>query len=92
MIINKENKAILTRSDIPNENWTSQECYVVDDNSELAQKILANHPYIEYVIEDDAIADVIILPRPEIEDSEPENNNSVYDELAAAYRQGVQEA
>ena len=67
MIINKETKAILTRSDIPNENWTSQDCYVVDDNSELAQKIIANHPYIDYVIEDDTITDVNILSKPEEE-------------------------
>ena len=67
MIINKETKAILTRSDMPNENWTSQDCYVVDDNSELAKKIIANHPYIDYVIEDDTITDVNILSKPEEE-------------------------
>ena len=65
MIINKETKSILTRSDIPNKNWTSEDCYVVDDNTELAKKILSNYPNIEYVIEDDEIKDVIIIkPEP----------------------------
>ena len=66
MIINKKTKSILTRSDIPNENWTSQDCYIVDDNSELGKKILQNYPDIEYVIENNEIKDVnIIKPEPE---------------------------
>lgn len=68
MIINKETKSILTRSDKPNENWTSQDCYVVDDNNvELCQKILNNYPNIEYIIENDVIVDVKILEAPKEE-------------------------
>lgn len=72
MIINKKTKSILTRSDKPNENWTSQDCYVIDDNSELGKKILQNYPNIEYVIENDKIKDVnIIEPEPTEEPINP---------------------
>lgn len=67
MIINKKTKSILTRSDKPNENWTSQDCYVVDDASELSRKILKHYPHIEYVIENDVIVDVNILEPPKEE-------------------------
>lgn len=67
MIINKKTKSILTRSDKPNENWTSEDCYIVDDKSELSKKILQNYPHIEYIIEDDEIIDVTILERPKKE-------------------------
>ena len=60
MIINKETRSILTRNDKPSENWTTQDCYVVDDNSELGKKILNNYPNIEYVIKNDKIVDVNI--------------------------------
>ena len=71
MIINKNTKMILIRADKPNENWTTQDCYVVDDESELANKIVSNYPYIEYVIDNDTIVDVIILPKPNEEEVEP---------------------
>ena len=61
MIINKETKAILTRSDKPNENWTNTDCYVVDDRSELASKILNNYPNIEYIIQNDKIVQANII-------------------------------
>ena len=72
MIINKKTKSILTRSDKPNENWTSDDCYVIDDNSELAQKILQNYPNIEYIIKNGEIKDVnIVEPEPTEEPINP---------------------
>lgn len=71
MVINKNTKMILTRSDKPNENWTTQDCYVVDDKSELAEKIVSNFPNIEYVIENDVVVDVVVLPKPDAEEVEP---------------------
>ena len=67
MIINKKTKSILTRSDKPCENWTSQDCYVVDDNSDIGKKIICNYPNIEYIIEDGEVKDVVILEPAEIE-------------------------
>lgn len=65
MIINKKNFSILTRSDKPNENWTSSDCYIVADGSELANKILNNYPNIEYIIENDKIVDIDIVIKEE---------------------------
>ena len=63
MIINKKTLSFLTRSDKPNENWTGEDCYIVQDGSDLAKKIISNYPNIEYVIENDKITDVkIVIP------------------------------
>jgi hypothetical protein len=65
MIINKKTLSIQTRSDKPNENWTNNDCYVIEDGSDLANKIMNNYPNIEYVIENDEIKDVkIVEPEP----------------------------
>ena len=65
MIINKKTLSILTRSDMPNENWTNNDCYVIEDGSELANKIMSNFPNIEYIIEKGEIKDVkIVEPEP----------------------------
>lgn len=81
MIINKKTKSILTRSDKPNENWTSQDCYVVDDNSELAKKILQNYPNIEYVVEHGKIVDAKILEAEK--PNETESPVTIEERLAA---------
>lgn len=67
MIINKQTKSFITRADKPCENWTSQDCFVLDDNSELAKRIVQNYPHIEYVIDGDEIVDVKILEAPKEE-------------------------
>ena len=65
MIINKKTLSIQTRSDIPNENWTNDDCYVIEDGSDLANKIMNNYPNIEYIIKNGEIKDVTILePKP----------------------------
>ena len=85
MIINKQTRLFLTRSDKPNENWTNEDCYIVDDNSELASKIISNYPNIEYVIEDNEIEDVNITePKPVILTHE-EINALVVDKIREKY-------
>ena len=71
MIINKKTKSFFTRSDKPCENWTTQDCFVLDDNSELAKRIMQHYPHIEYVIEGDKIVDVKILEAPKEEEPQP---------------------
>lgn len=67
MIIYKNNKSYITRSDLPNENWTNDsEVYVVDDNSELAIKITKAHPYYEFIVEDGELVDIDTTERPVI--------------------------
>lgn len=68
MIFNKDTKGFETRSDKPNENWTDDNTLIViDDSSELANKIIENYPYFECVFEGDKLIDVIPTERPEPE-------------------------
>lgn len=61
MIINKTNYSYQTRSDKPNENWLDDDNYLVlDDNTELAQKVIDNYPYINLQIENGVITDILI--------------------------------
>jgi hypothetical protein len=63
-----ENGAYEIRSDKPNENWSSKFAYVVDEtkaeNQELIAKITEHSPYIELIVEDGEIIDVIPIERP----------------------------
>jgi len=56
MIVNKETKGFQTRSDKPNSFWLSSEpaenYFIVDDTSELAQKIQANYPSFEFILDE----------------------------------------
>lgn len=71
MIINKKTKSFFTRADKPCENWTTQDCFVLDDNSELAKRIVKNYPNIELVIENDKIIDVKVLEAPKEDEPQP---------------------
>ena len=68
MIINKTTKRFQTRSDKPNENWTNEDVYVVDDNSELAQKIQSNYPFFELVVENGELIDIELWTDQQIQD------------------------
>jgi len=72
MIINKLDKSLQTREDKPNENWTdNKDVYVVDDNSELAQRIINAYPYYDFVVEDGELVDIIELEKPPQPEPEP---------------------
>lgn len=74
MIINKNGKTYLTRSDKPNENWLNDDnYYVVDDNSELSKKIINNYPFINLVIENDFLVDVEVNEQLKIKEEIKEN-------------------
>ena len=68
LIINKTTKRFQTRSDKPNENWTNEDVYVVDDNSELAQKIQSNYPFFELVVENGELIDIELWTDQQIQD------------------------
>ncbi len=60
MIINKKDNTYQTRSDKPNENWLNDDkYYVLDDDTELAKKIILLYPFIKFKIENGNIVDVI---------------------------------
>lgn len=71
MIINKQTHAYITMADKPCENWTTQDCFVLDDNNELAKRIMQHYPNIELVIEDDKITDVKVLEAPKEDEPQP---------------------
>lgn len=59
MIIHKQTKEFQTRSDKPNENWLNDNNYlVINDNSILAEIIIANYPHIDLVIQDNILTNV----------------------------------
>lgn len=69
MIVNKNTKGYQTRSDVSNFNWLkSDDWYVVQDNSPLANKIMQLYPRYEFVLdEDDELIDVEPIPKTQEE-------------------------
>lgn len=56
-----DNKSFQTRSDKPNDDWTGEALYIVDDNSNLAKKIIKFFPYYDFVRNADGeLIDVIL--------------------------------
>ena len=72
MIINKQDKSYQTRSDVSNFNWLkSDDWYVVDDNSELSQKIQKLYPRFDFVLDDNGeLIDVVEVPKTQEEINE----------------------
>lgn len=67
MIVFKNNKGFQIRSDKPYENWTEEDCYVVEDNTVLANKIILAYPYYNFITDsDDSLIDIEVLEKPEI--------------------------
>lgn len=68
MII-KENGAFEVNSLYPSSDWYNEKNYVIDEtkeeNQELIEKIKVHAPYMELVIEESRIVDVIPTERPE---------------------------
>lgn len=86
-----ENKGFETRSDMPNSDWTGNALYVVPDGSELANKIMTNYPYYDFVTDEVGnLIDVDPTERPPQPPPEPPKEYVTWDELAEAYREGVE--
>lgn len=69
MIVNKNTKGYQTRSDASNFNWLkSDDWYVVQDNSPLANKIMQLYPRFDFVLdEEDNLIDVEPIPKTQEE-------------------------
>ncbi|MBQ7835379.1 MAG: hypothetical protein IJ385_06305 [Ruminiclostridium sp.] len=66
MLIHKNDKYYVERQDMPNKNWIGDDFYLVDSDSELAEKIRENYPYFEFVLDDNGnLIDVTPTERPE---------------------------
>lgn len=86
MIVNKETKSFLERSDKPFENWTGNDkkYYLVDSRSELAERIRSNAPYFESITDETGmLIDITPTERPE----EPAPLPTVAEQLAEAQEQ-----
>lgn len=83
-----ENKGYETRSDKPNENWMAdypelpQPLFVVPDGSELAQKIIENYPYYDFVVQDGQLVDITPTERPGPEPEPPSELESLQQAVA----------
>ena len=66
MIIHKSTKSVETSSIRTNENFGNYEnVFVVDDSSELGQKILINQPYFDFVLDsNNNLIDVVPIEKP----------------------------
>ena len=73
MIINIHSKMIVERLDKSNENWTgdNENYFLVDSNSELANKIRENAPFMNFVVNDDKLIDITPTERPPEPEPEP---------------------
>lgn len=66
MIIYKDNKGFEQRSDKPNENWTEENVFVVEDGTELANKIMQAYPYYNFITDTSGdLIDVEVLENPD---------------------------
>lgn len=74
MIINKKTKQVVEMDSKPNENWTgdNENYYLVDSNSEFANKIRENAPFIDFVTDEAGnLIDVTPTERPPEPEPEP---------------------
>ncbi|WP_324824978.1 hypothetical protein [Sinanaerobacter sp. ZZT-01] len=76
------NKGFETHSMHPNEDWTGKALYVVEDESDLANKIQRLYPHYDFVVENGQLVDVIEIEKPPLTDEEKIQQ---YDELSIQY-------
>jgi hypothetical protein len=95
MIIYKTDELVIyeTRSDRPSDDWTGKAEHIIDErnpgNAMLIAKIKQCAPYCELVLDESGnIIDVTPAESPD-EPDEPTPAPTVWDELAAAYQEGV---
>jgi hypothetical protein len=75
MIVFKNNKGFEQRLDKPNENWTNEpNVFIIDDNSELANKIIKAYPYYNFIenekgelIDIEVLEKPVVVPKPTLE-------------------------
>ena len=86
MIINKNTKKFQTNSLFPDKYWGNEEernqFYIIDDTSELANKIKENFPYIDFILdENNNLIDIIITKNKNINERQIQNLKKQIQEL-----------
>lgn len=67
MLIHKNDKYYVERQDMPAKNWIGEDFYLVDSDSELAEKIRTHYPYFDFVLDDEGnLIDITLTERPEM--------------------------
>lgn len=77
-----EDKRFQTRSDKPNEDWTDEALYVVEDGTELANRIQSLYPYYDFVLDsNNKLIDVIEVEKLQITMSQQEKREQAYETM-----------
>lgn len=85
MIIHRKTKGFQIRSDKPNENWTDEDCFIVEDGSTLANKIIENYPYYDFILDDNGeLISIEPTERPQPQDPQPSEEEKKIQELEQA--------
>ena len=75
-----KNKHFISNSDHPNNDWVGDADWVISDDSELAEKIIALYPNFDFILDDNGnISDVVETEPAPVPPAPPTNA-----ELAAA--------
>lgn len=75
-----KNKHFISNSDHPNNDWIGDADWVIPDDSELAEKIIALYPNFDFILDDNGnISDVVETEPAPVPPAPPTNA-----ELAAA--------
>lgn len=75
-----KNKHFISNSDHPNNDWIGDADWVISDDSELAEKIIALYPNFDFILDDNGnISDVVETEPAPVPPAPPTNA-----ELAAA--------
>lgn len=76
MIIYKDKSKTLYNSEVPDGNFGVDEelIFIVDDVSqlELSEKIRNNYPYIDFVVENNSLVDIVLIEKPKPQKTELE--------------------
>lgn len=79
-----KNKGYETNSAYPNEDFTGDADYIVEDGTELAEKIIRLYPNYDFVLENGELVDVVEIP-PVIVELTEEEKKAKYEELTMKY-------
>lgn len=94
MIIYKSGELLIyeTRSDRPSDDWTGKAEHIIDErnpeNAMLIAKIRQYAPYCELVL-DESGSIIDVTPAESPDEPAPTPAPTVWDEIAAAYTEGV---
>jgi hypothetical protein len=79
VIVDKDTKGFKSRSDSPDKNFTDNEnVFILEDGSDLANKIMHNYPYFEFVLDlEGNLVNIIPTQKPPIALQEIKENKII---------------